>query len=215
MPMRVAELSRATGVPVATIKYYLREGLLPPGRRTSPNQAQYNETHVRRLKMIRALVDVGLLSVAAAKDVLSAVDRPGEPVHEVLGTAAAGLTTTPPTGSAASRRAARHQVEQLIESRGWTANADAPAGRTLIHAVTTLHELGRADLADLLEPYAAMCAELAEIDVAAVSRGAGAEEVVEGMVIGTVIGEVMLSAVRRLAHQHVAARLRDWRPLAP
>jgi hypothetical protein len=53
-----------------------------------------------------------------------------------------------------------------------------------------------------------MCTELAEIDVAAVSRGAGAAEVVEGMVIGTVIGEVMLSAVRRLAHQHVAARLR-------
>ncbi len=26
--MRISELSRASGVPVATIKYYLREGLL-------------------------------------------------------------------------------------------------------------------------------------------------------------------------------------------
>ena len=28
--MRLAELCAATGVPSATVKYYLREGLLPP-----------------------------------------------------------------------------------------------------------------------------------------------------------------------------------------
>ena len=38
-PMRVAELSRRTDVSVASIKYYLREGLLPAGERTGPNQA--------------------------------------------------------------------------------------------------------------------------------------------------------------------------------
>ena len=37
--MRIAELSQTTGVPVPTIKYYLREGLLPAGELTSPNQA--------------------------------------------------------------------------------------------------------------------------------------------------------------------------------
>ena len=35
--MRIAELSQTTGVPVPTIKYYLREGLLPSGELTSPN----------------------------------------------------------------------------------------------------------------------------------------------------------------------------------
>ena len=30
--MRIAELSNRSGVPVPTIKYYLREGLLPFGR---------------------------------------------------------------------------------------------------------------------------------------------------------------------------------------
>ena len=33
--MLMAELSRRSGVPVATIKYYLREGLLPPGEAIS------------------------------------------------------------------------------------------------------------------------------------------------------------------------------------
>src|ERR1700716_801088 len=48
--MRMAELSAESGVPVATIKYYLREGLLPPGERTSRNQARYDDVHVRDRK---------------------------------------------------------------------------------------------------------------------------------------------------------------------
>ncbi|CAA9274079.1 MAG: Regulatory protein MerR, partial [uncultured Actinomycetospora sp.] len=72
--MRVAELSRRTGVSVASIKYYLREGLLPPGERTSPNQASYGDDHVRRLRLVRALIDVGGLSVVGTRDVLAAID---------------------------------------------------------------------------------------------------------------------------------------------
>jgi DNA-binding transcriptional MerR regulator len=33
--MRMSDLSRSSGVSVTTIKYYLREGLLPPGRQLS------------------------------------------------------------------------------------------------------------------------------------------------------------------------------------
>ena len=58
--MRISELSTRSGVPVATIKYYLREKLLPEGQRSSPTQAAYTETHVQRLGVIRALVDAGV-----------------------------------------------------------------------------------------------------------------------------------------------------------
>jgi len=61
----MAELSRSSGVPVATIKYYLREGLLPPGEATSATRAEYDETHLRRLQLIRALVEIGEVPVAA------------------------------------------------------------------------------------------------------------------------------------------------------
>ncbi|MFC9487519.1 MerR family transcriptional regulator, partial [Streptomyces hydrogenans] len=83
--MRIGELSRRTGVSVPTIKFYVREGLLPAGRLTSPNQAAYDETHVRRLRLIRALMDVGGLSVAAVREVITAVDDPERPVHALLG----------------------------------------------------------------------------------------------------------------------------------
>ncbi|MGB8946164.1 MAG: MerR family transcriptional regulator, partial [Streptomyces sp.] len=86
--MRIGELSRRTGVPVPTIKYYVREGLLPPGELSSPNQAHYGETHERRLRLIRALLEVGGLKVSAIAEVLGAVDDPGRPLHKVLGAAA-------------------------------------------------------------------------------------------------------------------------------
>ena len=73
--MRISELSRATGVPVATIKFYLREGLVPEGVRTSPNQAQYDDAHVQRLRLVRALVGVGGLSIAATREVLGHIDE--------------------------------------------------------------------------------------------------------------------------------------------
>lgn len=45
--MRLAELSRRSGVSTATIKYYLREGLLPPGRQVNPTTAEYDDGHLQ------------------------------------------------------------------------------------------------------------------------------------------------------------------------
>src|SRR5256886_17599843 len=46
--VRISDLSRQTGVPTATIKFYLREHLLPPGAMTARNQADYGSEHLRR-----------------------------------------------------------------------------------------------------------------------------------------------------------------------
>ena len=59
--MRISELGRRSGLSVPTIKFYIREGLLPPGRRTARNQSRYGEAHVERLRIIRVLRhDAGL-----------------------------------------------------------------------------------------------------------------------------------------------------------
>lgn len=203
--MRMAELSRRTGVPVPTIKYYLREGLLLPGERTSPNQAIYDETHIRRLRMIRALTEVGGLSIAKVRDVLDAVDSPEIP-FEVLG--AVQHSIEPPSGGTGSEywETARERVAKLLLDRGWRANVDSPPAKTLIAALASLYELGREDLAGLLERYAPAAEKIAEVDVAAVTRDRGIEDTIEGVVIGTVLGDAMLGALRRLAHQHATAR---------
>src|SRR5690606_10785821 len=82
--VRISELSSRSGVPVATIKYYLREGLLPAGERTSATQARYGEAHVERLRLVRALVDVAGLTIQRVRQILSVVDAPPSSMSELL-----------------------------------------------------------------------------------------------------------------------------------
>jgi len=205
--MRVGELSRRSGVSVASIKYYLREGLLPPGERTSPNQAAYDEGHVRRLRMVRALIDVGGLSVAATRDVLAAVDDPEVPLHEALGRAQA--TTTPPMAGADDdeARAADRALTDLVRERGWHVSSHNPAWHTAVEVLATYHRLGDDDLARQLGLYAEAMEDVARREVAAVVDRGDRARTVEGVVVGTVLGDTLLAAVRRLAQEHCSAQL--------
>lgn len=73
--MRMAQLSEATGVPVPTIKFYIRDGLLPRGESTARNQASYGPEHVARIRLIRALTGIcGLPLEGTARKVMSSID---------------------------------------------------------------------------------------------------------------------------------------------
>jgi DNA-binding transcriptional MerR regulator len=205
--MRIAELSRRSGVPVPTIKYYVREGLLAPGELTSPNQAQYDEGHTRRLKLIRALVDVGDLSIAETRDVLATIDSPGKTLHERMGKAQ-GAVTPSPAGEVdeESLALASQQVEELVRRRGWQVKPASPAWQLLVHVLATFHVLGQDELAGLLDDYADAAERLAEVEVDCVLRRPDVESMLEGVVIGTVLGDALLAALRRLARANVSAR---------
>lgn len=51
--MKIGALSEATGTPVETIRFYEREGLLPPPARADNNYRVYLPAHVERLAFIR------------------------------------------------------------------------------------------------------------------------------------------------------------------
>jgi DNA-binding transcriptional MerR regulator len=215
--MRVGELSRRSGVSVASIKYYLREGLLPAGELTSPNQAHYGETHVHRLRMIRALIDVGGLSVAATRDVLAAVDDPEVPLYVALGRAS-GTTTTPadPEEVADEARAeAGRTLAAAVDERGWMVSDENPAWDTAVGVLATYARLGDEDLAAQLGLYMEAMEEVAEREVAVVVDRGDRARTVEGVVVGTVLGDTLLAAVRRLAQQHCSLRLLGETPLPP
>ena len=53
--MKISELSERSGVPVATVKFYIREGMLPRGEALSTTRAEYGEEHLTRLRLISAL----------------------------------------------------------------------------------------------------------------------------------------------------------------
>lgn len=204
--MRIGELSRRTGVPVPTIKYYVREGLLPPGELTSPNQASYDETHERRLRLIRALLDVGGLKVAAIAEVLGAVDDPTRPVHKVLGAAADRLGSTQGDDDAESAAAAT-AVGEFIVRRGWRTHESNPAARDLARALAAMERVGHGAFKELLDDYADAAELIARADLGYVDRRVAVEDLVESVVIGTVLGEAVFNAMRRLAHVNASAEL--------
>ncbi len=54
-PMKMKELERVTGIGRETIRYYIREGLLPEPDRPKRNVAIYGALHVNRLNLIKRL----------------------------------------------------------------------------------------------------------------------------------------------------------------
>ncbi|MER6995910.1 MerR family transcriptional regulator [Streptomyces sp. NPDC000410] len=205
--MRIGELSRRTGVPVPTIKYYVREGLLPAGELSSPNQASYGPGHERRLRLIRALLEVGGLSLAAIGEVLSAVDDKEQPVHKLLGVVANRLVPGGAGEEDEETDLAREEVARLIEARGWNTSASSPAGEALAGALAALARVGHADFASVLDVYADAAERVAAADLAYVGRrGAAREGMVESVVVGTVLGDAMLASLRRLAQTDASSR---------
>ncbi|MGX1756381.1 MerR family transcriptional regulator [Streptomyces lydicus] len=205
--MRMGELSRTTGVPVPTIKYYVREGLLPPGELTSRNQATYGEVHERRLQLIRALLDVGGMKVAEIADVLTAIDDPARPLHKVLGAAADRLGNASTEHDDAESAAAHAVVTDLVSRRGWRTHESDPAAADLSKALAAMARLGHGAFAEVLDDYADAAEQVARADLAYVGRRVSVEDMVESVVIGTVLGEAMFSALRRLAHVDASAQL--------
>lgn len=72
--MRMRELEKASGVGRETIRYYIREGLLPEPDRASRNSAFYSNEHVARLKAIKRLQEERFLPLAVIRSLLEAED---------------------------------------------------------------------------------------------------------------------------------------------
>jgi DNA-binding transcriptional MerR regulator len=204
--MRMAELSAESSVPVATIKYYLREGLLQPGERTSPNQARYGDVHIRRLKLIRGLIDVGGLSVAEVGNVLEAIDEQ-EPTHSVLGVAHHGLKVPKATVDDEGRAWAMARIEAMAEEQKWKIKPGDAVTEALVGVLCTFRELDRVQLLDGFNHYAELADQMAQQDLAMVGAMPTTESMVETAVVGTVLGEALLIVLRRLAHQNASATL--------
>lgn len=204
--MRIGELSKATDVPVPTIKYYLREGLLPAGELSSPNQASYDDTHVRRLRLIRALIELAQVPVATVKEILESLDSDTEPLHEQIGRAHRALTPTRRLSATDdARAAAAAQVTGLIADRGWSVEPEAPALATLIDTVAALRSLGQDNLVAHLDTYADAVERFTQLEIDAVTANPTRDQLAESVVIGTILGETLIASLRLLAQESISA----------
>ncbi|MFI1763339.1 MerR family transcriptional regulator [Streptomyces sp. NPDC020800] len=209
--MRLAELSERSGVSTATIKYYLRQGLLPPGRQINATTADYDEEHLRRLRLVRAMIQVGRVPVAKVREVLGHVDDDSLPRTIRLGAALWALPQVPePDADDEYVRAAHQEVDKLLDQLGWE-NAKqlvtiSPAYRSLVVAVAAFRRIGYTFGAELLAPYAELMHRTAVLDLDNMEAYPSEAERIEFAILGVILNEPVKQALHRLAQEEETAR---------
>jgi DNA-binding transcriptional MerR regulator len=196
--MRISELAEATDVPVATLKFYLREGLLPEGVRTSATQASYDERHVERVRVIRALVSAGV-SIAETRRVVGALDAPPPGPYDLLGIAHAAVSP-----AAASSELDTSAALALYERMGGDLAACDPALLAgIAHALRGLEATGFTVPPAVLDAYLSSARAIAEAEIAGIPIDSP-DASVRYIVLGTVLTEPLILALRRAAQQIVS-----------
>lgn len=202
--MRISELAATTDVPVATLKYYLREGVLPPGQARTRTSADYGQEHVERVRLVRALTGVGGLSLATTRRVLEAIAQPGTSRTDVMGAAQRALLGeeyVPDPGEGGALRPTNRARAWLAE-QGWQVH---PADPAIDELDTAWAACEAADLGvdeERMAAYAQAVLRVAAVDLASVP--ADPQGAVRQVVIGTVLLDRVLLLLRRLAQQHLA-----------
>ncbi|WP_109211040.1 MULTISPECIES: MerR family transcriptional regulator [Microbacterium] len=195
--MKISELSERSGVPVATVKFYIREGMLPRGEALSTTRAEYGDEHLARLRLIAALADVRGLSLSRVRDILALVDAPDDDPIETLGRAVGAL---PPyvDGDRGDYPRARAAIAEL----GLTYDADFTAVAQLDEALRALEAAGLDASPAVLRRYGDAMRQVAAEEIAPVSSMERSAAVTYA-VLGTALYEPVMLSLRRLAHHHL------------
>jgi hypothetical protein len=154
------------------------------------------------------LTEVGRLTLGTVRAVLAAIDDSELGMHDVLGAAHSALAINP-KGAAPSTevQAARSEIDEYLAGLGWRVPAvQAPARDALAAALVALRRLGSRCETDVFTPYAPVADRLAERELDTIPTDAPRDQTVEAVIVGTVVFETALVALRRLAQAHHSAR---------
>ncbi len=200
--MRLAELCAATGVPSATVKYYLREGLLPAGERRSATRAEYGPEHVERLRLIRALVDGAQLSIDGVRRIVEAIEQPPPSPHDFFGVAQQAINGPPPDVEIAD------ETHEALRRLGW-GECEPLALAHLQAALDTAAQAGFAVTGELLVAYGEAMGDVARYDLDSLMADPASQTpsgALRHVAVGTVVTDPVIVAMRRLAQEQESQR---------
>lgn len=210
--LTIQALAAESGVTVASIKFYLREGLLAAGDPSRPHRAYYDASHVRRLAVIRALRDLGGLSIDVIRRALAAVDAPRADSVDAIAPAIDALAVArdaPPVD--AHLRRARRDVSTLFAQEGLEVREEAGSRETIARSLAALRRLGLEVALEELGPYVDAMRTLAEQEITSERARTlllgDKEGALEISILGTVLYEPIFVALRRAFHEHFSTRL--------
>lgn len=200
--MRISELAETTRIPVATIKYYLRERLLQEGEKRTQRLTEYNETHVRRLGLLRLLREVGQIPVAGLRRLVQMSQGTELTVHETFAAATAALVPAPLAGlvSPSTLKA----VDEMTASAGWSNIPQGHPDRENLAALLeqmAAYDTHPRDPGEIV-PYLRFADEIARYEISHLDDSKDRLGLLEEMVVGQVVFGEMLASLRRLAESH-------------
>ncbi|KRF15763.1 MerR family transcriptional regulator [Nocardioides sp. Soil796] len=195
--MRISKLSERAGLPVGTVKFYLRSGLLHAGRATSATQALYDETHLKRLRLIRALLEVGRLSLSDIHEILDAMDLPDVDTESRVTLVRAAIAASSGVSDSIDVTAA----QDLLADLGWHVAATSPHLPALARALWAAESVGLEIDPDHFSAYAEAAALAAHSDRTAISE-TSAENLPTTVAATTVLLDQVLIALHRLAMEN-------------
>jgi DNA-binding transcriptional MerR regulator len=79
--LKISELAELADVPVATVRHYLREGLLPEPVKTSRNMAYYPPEFADRIRLIKRLQEQRFMPLRVIKDLLDSANGDLDRLH--------------------------------------------------------------------------------------------------------------------------------------
>lgn len=205
--MKVSELAARSGVTIASVKYYIRVGLLHPGVAQSATRAEYDETHLERVRLVRTLAEVGGLSIERIGEVVAALDHPPASRHELLGVAHEVLRDRDHRpASAAARQLVDGVVPACLPSDADTQLPDrSPATLTLDRAITVAESSGWPITEETLTAWAKAMHEVAQLDVVADLADVSPAEALRYVIVGNVLTDPVLIALRRVAQERLSS----------
>jgi len=235
--MRIGELAERAGVSIATIKFYIREGLLPPAsKKTGRTMAFYDQAYLERLQLVRSLREEHFLPLRVIRAVLA--ERGARPLdrrdREILGRVApdflSRLAATAGTHATRAELVAGTELSSeelaMLEELGLV-GADAGDGerrydaddRALIEALQALERAGvsrdRFPL-EILGHHVELLGELSRREVRTFIHNAGDLEPTELAKLAeralALVGPILALVHRKLIQRALRAELAKEKP---
>ena len=209
--MWISELSERTQIPIDTIKHYLRIGVLHRGEPVAHRRAEYDESHVARLKLVRAMTEAGEMRLETVRKVLEAVDVSRTTLRAAVGPAHYELSRAILDGKTPSESSLAI-VDGVIARQGWQIDEDSVHRLALAASLDSLNEIDDMIIDGLLDCYAKAMGEVAAVELDYVDTSSR-DRAIRSIVVGTVLYEPLITLLRRLAHEHVSlqwAAQADW-----
>ena len=201
--MQLSELSERSGVTSASIKYYLREGLLPPGEAVHATRAEYSARHLERLELIQALRQIVGLNIGQIRGLVNMADD-GAPRLDLLA-AVQRVVLDLGNFATANEGEATEAADAVVRLRGWP-DFPSDARNALTAHLELMASLNIPVSQTVMETYSKAMDDVAGLDIAATTAPESTDRLILTAAVGMHMHSQLLLKLLALAQTSHAIR---------